>query len=213
MSKYDEVMKRFEEKTLPLHAQHREEVKQTFKLDGETPYEEREDKYMNKVYPRYERQWTKAAQDFVAETVELQRNLEERAYGKPSPEHVIGLSTVPNDKLEEVLSTAKAAGDTKMQESVIAVARQRGERSLVNSFVEGDATRKAAVDELGHIPEHTRLEAIANGRKVPKADAVSLAPDYEAMQKQASKDAADEAARAEFFKRPRRMVGRKSERV
>lgn len=213
MSKFDEVQKRLDERTIPLHEQHRQEVRRTFKLDAERPQEDREKLYMEKVYPKYEGAWTEAAQDFVHETVQLQNELEERAYGKPDPSHLIGLANVPNEKLEEVLTSAQSAGDESLQRSVIAIARQRGERGLVNKWVESDADRKAAAQELKAIPELERLEPIAKGRRVPRAGTETLAPDREAIEEQVSKNAADEASRAAFFNRPRRMVGRRSDYV
>jgi hypothetical protein len=207
MSQYDEIQQRFEARALPLFEEHRDEVKRTYKLDAETPQEQRERHYMAQIWPKYERRWTQAAQDFVAETATLQNRLEARVFGKPDGSHLIGLASVPSEKLSEVLDAATATGDAALQRSVIAVARQRGERGLVNRWVSQDQGRAAAAEELKAIPELERLEPIALGRRPPKAAPESLSPDPEAIEKQVSREAADVATRSAFFNRPRSIVG------
>ncbi len=205
---YEQILQRYKSRAMPIIDNHRAAVN-SFKnqepsgdLDAEQEPEPRQDRYMNRVWPATDEAWGEAAQDFVREVVELRTALEEKVYGGESPsEHLVGLSSVSDDRLSELMETAAAAGDKKLERAVMLTARQRGLRGIVNRFIERDPDRRAAHEQLIRIPEIERLDGIAKAYKPPRAGPESLRPNFDAQERAALRDQGRESRRSGFFGR------------
>jgi uncharacterized protein YidB (DUF937 family) len=161
---------------------------------------------MVEVWPSIDSRWGAAASDFVADVVQLRTRLEETVYGgkDPSSQTLIGLASVPTERLSELFDTAQQANDEGLRRAVMLTARQRGERGIVNSWIGSDPEREAAYERLNRIPGEDRLEAIAKGYKPPRASSESLAPSPEAQRCALERQRVGQAARRRFFEAGRR---------
>lgn len=207
MSEYDQILERYTSRAMPIIDNHRLQVQglkdrdPSGDLDEQREHEERQDQYMNQVWPSIDEQWGEAASDFVVEVEQLRASLEEKVYGgdKSASGHLTALAAVPDERLPELMETAAAAGDEGLRRAVMLTARERGLRGIVNRFIDGDPERRAAYEQLNSLPEQDRLEGIAKGYKPPKAAPESLRPSQQARERAAARARGQQSTRSGFF--------------
>lgn len=204
---YEQIHDRYTSRALPIIENHRTQVQRikdqepSIELDYEQEITKRQDQYIREVWTGIDDQWGQAASDFVGEVVRLRTSLEEEVYGgdRSATGHLAALASVSDDRLEQLMNTAGAAGDEGLRRAAMLTARERGLRDVVNRYIDSDPKRKAAYEKLIRIPENERLEDIAKGYKPPRASTESLLPNEDARERARARWQEAQRDRTQFF--------------
>lgn len=175
--------------------------------------EERMDAYMES-YQGLERRLDALSGDFgrdVGKTIQEATRTLYAGAGEKFSEHLTSVANVPDERLSELMATARRSGQEDLERAIAVTAFERGERGLFDRWAEANPERAAAVERIKGTPGSEQLYTrTARTMRPPKANLEDLQPTDVDRQRAAEAEAERNLPRVEFFgPRVRQQVGRK----
>jgi hypothetical protein len=174
--------------------------------------EERQDAY-REVYEGLERRLEQLSDEFgrdVGKDVyEAERTLNQGT-GAKFAEHLTAVTSIRDEKLGEIMATARRSRETDLERAIAVTAYERGVRPVWQSWAEANPQRAEAVKRLRSTPGPEQLYTrTALAMRPPKASPADLEPTAVDRQRAADAEARRNAPRVEFYgpPQPRRQVG------
>jgi hypothetical protein len=189
-------------------------IRERIRSNVDLTAEERQDAY-RESYEGLERRFDELVGEFgsdISHDVFEATQVLNRGTGSSFAEHLTRVSGMPDEKLAEIMSTARRSSQPDLERAVAQVAFERGVRPVWQSWAEANPERAKAVKLLRGVPGieqlHTRTARAMRPPRAGEADLEATAADLREAQKAAE---AAEAARQAFFRAraslPRRQVG------
>lgn len=126
-------------------------------------------------------------------------------------EHLTAVAGIRDEKLPEVMATARRSGQEDLQHVIALTAYERGQRGVWESWASAQPQRAEAIRVLRTTPGGAQHNDRTRTLRPPRADEVDLEPTKMDVQAAREKAAAADAGRRAFFQanaaRPRRQVG------
>jgi hypothetical protein len=128
-------------------------------------------------------------------------------------EHLTAVTGIRDEKLAEIMATARRSGQADLERAIAVSAYERGVRPVWQSWAEANPERAQAVKRLRSTPGPEELYTrTALAMRPPKAGIGDLEPTAEDRKRAAEAEARKNAPRVEFFgssatSQPRRQIG------
>ncbi len=189
------------------------ELRERIRSDVDATPDERQEAYMG-GYEKIEAGFSRAADDFgsrIGKTISESREKVFTGRGEGFSGHLIQASSMPKEKLPELMAVARRTGQQDLQQAVAMVAHERHMFPLFNEWAASEPERAEALRRLRGTPGSEQFYARTTlAMKPPRADSQGLEPT------QADRDQAEDLARRkaaprqQFFNLPRRQIGRRT---
>jgi len=175
--------------------------------------EERQDAYRvryGEIETRFESLAEKFSADVSREISEAQELLSQGTGSKFS-EYLTSVSQIRDEKLPEIMATARRSGQSDLERAIAIIAYERGVRPVWSSWAEANPERAEAVKLLRSTPGAEQFGVRTGTMRPPRAEEVDLEPTAADLEAQAETSEKAAAARKSFFaarsSMPRRQVG------
>ena len=210
--KYHEAEDKFRMEATRLHEQN-DAIQADIRRDVDLPDERREESYIAS-YKGISGSFDKLANTFAGTVEEDRRALAETVYagtGDKFSEHLTALANVPDAQLSTLIATAGRTGQKDLERAVALTSLERhGHSPLFEEWAQANTETADALKRLRGLPDSDRLRTRTLAMRPFKASARALEPKPEDKDRVSSHAASQEAAKAAFFNRPRRQIGRRT---
>lgn len=206
---YHEMEERYRSKVYPLHEQERR-LREFLRMDVTMEPEDKQRAYMqgwNEINAKFE----ELANDFGRRFDNDRLALEEKIHkgtGKAFGEHLASLSSTPDEKLDELLTTAERTGQKDLARAVAATALTRSkfgvaECAVFHRWADSDPELADALKRHRTLPPENRFLDRTLAIRPPRADAESLQSTQVDWDLHYEEQRRKEADRNRFFNLPK----------